>query len=134
MPIIVYNRNNENHTGDKNNYPIYRPNILSNPYTHIKDCKTQALYVVEDRDKAIEEYDHYFDVMYSGNVEFRAAVDEIYEKYRNGETVYLECFCKPLKCHGDIIASKLKRRLVKELVQKAKENKCQKETKVGTTL
>lgn len=116
MPIIVYNRNTENHSGDKNNYPIYRPNILSNPYTHISDRQTLASYVVPTREDAIKAYDHYFDVMYGGNTEFTRVVDEIYEKYKNGETVYLECFCKPLPCHGDIIEKKLKKRYIKEKV------------------
>lgn len=123
MPIKVYNRNDEDHSGDGNNYPIYRPNILSNPYTHIKDRKTYANYVVPSREEAIKAYDHYFDVMYSGNKEFRKVVDEIYEKYKSGETVYLECYCKPLPCHGDIIEQKLKRRYVKELVETVKKQK-----------
>ena len=114
--IIVYNRNTENHSGDENNYPIYRPNILSNPYTHIKDKQTLASHIVETREKAIEAYDHYFDVMYSGNKEFKNKVDEIYEKYKKGKTIYLECYCKPLPCHGDIIEKKLKKRLVKEMI------------------
>lgn len=120
MSIIVYNRNLENHTGDKNNIPIYRPNVLSNPYTHIKDRATLASYVVPTREDAIKAYDHYFDVMYSGNKEFRKAVDEIYEKYKNGETIYLECYCKPLPCHGDIIERKLKKRYIKEMVSSVK--------------
>lgn len=130
--IIVYNRNNENHSDDPNNYPIYRGgSILGNPYTHIKDRKTLADYVVESREKAIEAYDHYFDVMYSGNIEFKRLVDEIYEKYKNGETVYLECYCAPLPCHGNVIEKKLKKRLIKELIEN---KKCQKETKANTTL
>ena len=133
MPIIVYNRNNENHSGDKNNYPIYRPNILSNPYTHIKDRTTLASYVVDTREEAIQQYDHYFDVMYSGNKEFRRVINEIYEKYKNGETIYLECYCVPAPCHGNIIAKKLQRMLVRELAQKTK-NECQKEMKADTTL
>ena len=119
--IIVYNKNTEDHTREPNNYPIYRPYILSNPYTHIKDKKTLASYVVETREKAIELYDHYFDVMYGGNIEFKKIVDEIYEKYKNGETIYLECYCKPFPCHGDIIVNKIKKRYIKELV-KAKQN------------
>ena len=118
--IVVYNRNTENHSDDINNYPIYRPNILSNPYTHIKDRKTLASYVVESREKAIEAYDRYFDIMYGGNKEFKAIVDEIYEKYKKGETIYLECYCKPLPCHGDIIEKKLKKRLIKELIANKK--------------
>ena len=123
MPIKVYNRNDENHSGDKNNYPIYRPNILSNPYTHIKDKQTLASYVVPTREDAIKAYERYFDIMYGGNIEFTRTVDEIYEKYKNGETVYLECFCHPLPCHGDIIEKKLKKRLIKELIANAKERR-----------
>ena len=120
MAIKVYNRNTENHTGDKNNYPIYRPNVLSNPYTHIKDKQTLASHVLPTREEAIKAYDHYFDVMYSGNKEFRKVVDEIYEKYKRGETIYLECYCKPLPCHGDIIERKLKKRYIKEMVSSVK--------------
>ena len=120
MPIIVYNRNNENHSGDKNNYPIYRPNILSNPYTHIKDKKTLASYVCGSREEAIQEYDHYFDVMYSGNKEFKHKIDEIYDKYARGETVYLECYCKPLPCHGDIIRKKIEKMNLKRLIAERK--------------
>ena len=115
--IHVYNRNTENHTDDINNYPIYRPNILGNPYTDIKDKQTLAKYVVSNRDEAIERYSHYFDVMYSGNKEFRRVVDEIYEKYKRGEEVYLECYCKPLPCHGDVIAKKMQQRLLKEKIR-----------------
>ena len=67
--IYVYNRTKETHEGP-NNYPIFRGgSILGNPYTHIKDKTTLASYVVRTRDEAIELYDHYFDVMYSGNSE-----------------------------------------------------------------
>ena len=112
--IHVYNKNSETYEG-KNVYDITRPSILSNPYTHIQDShRTRAQYIVKNRDTAIEKYNHYFDVMYSGNVEFKSAVDEIYEKYKNGEDIYLGCVCKPLPCHGDIIAKKLTNRLVKE--------------------
>lgn len=112
--IHVYNKNSETYEG-KNVYDITRPSILSNPYTHIQDGhRTRAQYIVKNRDMAIEKYNHYFDVMYSGNVEFKSAVDEIYEKYKNGEDIYLGCVCKPLPCHGDIIAKKLTNRLVKE--------------------
>ena len=126
MPIIVYNRNLENHSGDVNNYPIYRPNILSNPYTHIKDKQTLARFVCDTREDAIAQYDHYFDVMYGGNKEFKAVVDEIYEKYANGETIYLECYCKPLACHGDIIKKKIEKRHLKKLIAEQKNNRVNK--------
>lgn len=114
--IHVYNRKNEQHVGECN-IPIYRPNILSNPFTHIKDKKTKASYIVKDRDTAINMYSNYFDTMYGSNYEFTKEIDRIYELYKSGKDVYLECYCHPLKCHGDIIAEKLLKRLVKEKIK-----------------
>lgn len=127
MPqIYVYNRNIETHLNDANNYPIYRPNILGNPYTHIKDKKTKARFICSSRDESIRKYDEYFDIMYGANAEFTDIINEIYNKYKNGEDIYLECYCKKyatddikvhndeILCHGDIIARKIKQKLLKE--------------------
>jgi hypothetical protein len=114
--IKVYNRTNETHIGP-NNYQIFRggdTSILSNPYTEIKDRTTKALYIVKDREEAIERYSQYFDMMYNGNISFKNIVDEIYEKYINGEDIYFECYCKPKRCHGDVIAEKIQKRFIKE--------------------
>ncbi len=114
MPIFVYNKKTEYHEGP-NVYSITRPSILSNPYTHIQDKnRTTARYVVGTREEAIQMYDHYFDVMYNGNKEFKDKIDEIYEKYKSGQDIYLGCVCKPLPCHGDIIAKKIMNKFVKE--------------------
>ena len=56
-------------------------------------------------------------------------VDEIYEKYKCGEIVYLACWCKKYSvydtnykkdfensCHGDVIVDKLRKRLLKEKI------------------
>ena len=129
MAIIVYNRTKEDYSDRENNYPIYRPSILSNPYTHIKDKKTLAMFVVNTREEAIERYKGYFDRMYNGNRPFRYLIDEIYEKYKRGEDIYLECYCAPLPCHGDIIKDKLEKRLVRERIKEAKEKRNEKEGK-----
>lgn len=118
--IYVYNRTKEDFSWHENNYPIYRPSILSNPYTHIKDKKTLAMFVVKSRDEAIDRYESYFDRMYKGNAPFKYLIDEIYNKYKNGEDIYLECYCKPERCHGDIIKEKLEKRLIKEKIAEAK--------------
>lgn len=135
MAIIVYNRTKEDYSDRENNYPIYRPSILSNPYTHIKDKKTLASFVVKSRDEAIDRYDAYFDRMYKGNQPFKFIIDEIYEKYKRGEDIYLECYCKKypsgqgethpdeVRCHGDVIKEKLEKRLVKERIDEAKKKK-----------
>lgn len=123
MPIIVYNRGKEDHSANPNNYPIYRGgSILGNPYTDKPLKSTLAIYQVKTREEAIARYDSYFDMMYGGNYAFRTLIDEIYEKYKNGEVVYLECYCKPLPCHGDIIANKLQKRLLKEKISEFKKS------------
>lgn len=138
MGIIVYNRLKEDFSMCENNYPIYRTttgNILGNPYTHIKDKKTLAMFVVRSREEAIQRYESYFDTMYSGNAPFKYIIDEIYNKYKNGEDIYLECYCKKypagqgeahhdeVRCHGDVIKEKLEKRLLKERIKEAKEKR-----------
>ena len=122
--IIVYNRGKEDHTTHPNNYPIYRGgSVLGNPYSDKPLKGTLAVFKAKNREEAIEKYDTYFDTQYGRNKEFTAVIDEIYEKYKNGETVYLECYCAPLPCHGDIIVKKLQQRLLREKIREAKENR-----------
>ena len=123
MGIYVYNRTKEDYSDKPGNYACYRPSILSNPYTHIKDKKTLASFVVKTRDEAIDRYSSYFDRMYKGNAPFKYIVDEIYERYKRGEDIYLECCCKPERCHCDVIKEKLEKRLVKEKIKEAKERR-----------
>ena len=113
--IYVYNRNVEDFSVMDNNYPIYRgTSILGNPYTHLPVKDTKAMFQCKTREEAIEKYDKYFDIMYGNNIEFTKIIDEMYEKYKNGEDIYLECYCKPQPCHGDIIAKKLQEMFIKE--------------------
>ena len=129
--IYVYNRKIETHEGD-NNYRIFRGFLLGNPYTHLRDRETKAMYIVNNREEAVNKYSHYFDIMYQSNLDFRDVVDEMYEKYKNGEDIYLECYCKKylstdmtphkdeVSCHGDIIKQKLEQRLLKEKISQLK--------------
>ena len=118
--IYVYNRNVEDFSALENNYPIYRGvSILGNPYTHLPVKDTKAMFQCKTREEAIEKYDKYFDIMYGNNIEFTKIIDEMYEKYKNGEDIYLECFCGKgkngeKKCHGEVIEEKLQKRLIKE--------------------
>ena len=76
MPIIVYNRANEDHSEDPNNYPIFRgKSILGNPYTDKPVKKTLAIYQAKDREEAIQRYDSYFDMMYDSNPYFKELID-----------------------------------------------------------
>ena len=119
--IYIYNRRIETH--NKNDFYIGRGSVLGNPYSHIKDRKTKAIYEAKDRDDAIDKYSYYFDLMYGSNKAFTQAIDEIYEVYKSGDDVFLGCFCKPLRCHGDVIKEKLEKRLLKErLMDKRNKN------------
>lgn len=122
MPIIVYNNSKETHDGP-NNYYIGRPSVLGNPYTDKPLSGTMAIFQAKTREEAIEKYEDYFDIQYGHNIEFTKAIDEIYEKYKNGETVYLECYCHPLPCHGDVIVKKLQQRLLREKISEARKNR-----------
>ena len=120
MAIIVYNKKKEQHEGDSVFY-VGRPSILGNPYSHLPEDKCIAKFKCKTREESIEKYSHYFDVMYGSNKAFTAAVDEIYEKYKAGDDVYLGCWCYPLRCHSDVIAEKLRKRLIKEKIRKIHE-------------
>lgn len=123
MGVKRFNVNDEEYFGD-NVYLIHRPFILSNPYTHIKDKQTKAMFVVPTREEAIARYSHYYNLMYGRNIQFTKVIDEIYEKYRRGEEILLGCYCSTKEeCHGDIIIRKLQARLVKEKIAEVKNKK-----------
>lgn len=137
MAIIVYNRTKEDHSSHPFNFPIFRgASVLGNPYTHKPLKETMATYKVADRDEALRRYSSYFDTQYGRNNEFTYMIDVIYELYKMGETVYLECYCDPGKngkpnCHGEIIVKKLEQRLLKEKIKEAKDNKYGKKQEMG---
>lgn len=118
MGIIVYNIKTEDHSSSPNNFYIARPSILGNPFTHDGKRSNLAKLSFKTRDEAIDAYEKYFHIMIETNEEFQQAFNKIYEKYKNGEDVYLGCFCKPNRCHGDIIAKELQKKLI---IEKKKE-------------
>lgn len=117
--IIVYNSHLENHENEKNNFYIGRSrngNPLGNPFTYEGKKSDIARFVVNTREESIEKYKEYFREMYGKDNELTRAFNEIYEHYRNGEDIYLQCFCKPLPCHGDFLAEELQRKLLLEKI------------------
>lgn len=120
--IYCYNCKTEDHTSHKNNFYIGRGSILGNPYTHDGKKSSLARLSFKTREEAIDAYKLYFNAMYEQNIEFKLTVDNIYELYKNGEDVYLQCFCKPLACHGDYIKEVLEKRLIKEKMKEKKRN------------
>ena len=124
--IIVYNCKEEDHTQEPNNFYIGRSKIgnpLGNPFGVYGKRPSLAKMTFPTRLQAIEAYRSYFKSAYGVDAALTAAFDEIYEHYKNGEDIYLQCFCKPLPCHGDILAEELQKRLVKEKMDELKKNK-----------
>lgn len=121
MAIIVYNTYKEDHTSNPNNYYIGRPSILSNPFTYDGRKSSLARLSFKTIDEALEAYKIYFKKMYETDILFKHEVDEIYDKYKNGETIYLQCFCDDTKCHGYIIRDELQKRLIKEKIIEKKQ-------------
>lgn len=112
--IYCYNCKIEDFTNHPNNVYIGRGSVLGNPYTHDGKKSSLARLSFKTREEAISAYKLYFNAMYENDIEFKLTVDNIYEKYKNGEDIYLQCFCKPLPCHGDYIREVLEKRLIKE--------------------
>lgn len=115
MAIVVrYCVRHETHTGD-NVFLVHRPSVFGNPYTHIKDKTTKALYRVKTRERAIELYDKYFDEMVKTDETFREEFDRMYKVFCESDVIYIGCYCaNSSTCHGDIIANKLRQRAVRE--------------------
>jgi len=79
----------------KEPYDVYigRGSKWGNPFTHIKDRKTKAEFIVESREESIEKYRQW--ILSQPNL-----LNDIHEL--KGKT--LGCFCKPKSCHGDVLA------------------------------
>ena len=123
--ITVYNTHQEDYTYKPNNFLICRTkdgNPLANPFTY-NGIKTRlAKLSFKTREEAIDAYKMYFKKMYGLDEGLTKAFDTIYEKYKNGEDIYLQCCCKPLPCHGDFLAEELQRKLIKEKMEERRKN------------
>lgn len=78
-------------------YDVYigRPSKWGNPFTHKQDDKTLAKHIVGSRDEAVEAYREWIT-----NGEGKHLMNDLHEL--KGKV--LGCWCKPLSCHGDILA------------------------------
>lgn len=123
--ITVYNTHQEDYTYKPNNFLICRTkdgNPLANPFTY-NGVKTRlAKLSFKTREEAIDAYKLYFKKMYGLDEGLTKAFDTIYEKYKNGEDIYLQCCCKPLPCHGDFLAEELQRKLIKDKMEERRKN------------
>lgn len=92
--------NKYKHTPTPNDVYIGRGSPFGNPYSHMD--ATMATYKVATRDEAVDCFRQYFLTRISNDAEFAAHVNKLKHKCSQGD-VNLVCFCKPQRCHGDII-------------------------------
>lgn len=94
--------------------------IWGNPFTHHKDG-TLAQFVVPTRHEAISRYREYIIAKIQSDPSMREAFDrDICHKT-------LGCWCKPLSCHGDVLAD-LADEVAKGLDPFAKADTCEEKT------
>lgn len=72
------------------------PFKVGQTYSDVRNHKI----TIKDRNHSIEVYKGYFNFKIAQDPEFKSRILELKDKR-------LGCFCKPLPCHGDIIAEYL---------------------------
>ena len=84
----------------KEPYDVYigRPSKWGNPYSHKEG--TSAEFKVASRDQAIDSYRHY--ILYGDSQHLLADIHELDGKI-------LGCWCKPERCHGDVLIEMVER-------------------------
>ncbi len=94
---------------NKEPYDVYigRGSKWGCPYTIIKDRPTLAKEIVDTKEEALSKYKEYV----LSSPELMESLDEL-------EGKVLGCFCKPEKCHGDILLELLSQKKLKVLLGK----------------
>ena len=81
---------------------IGRPTALGNPFSHLP--RSHADIKVATRDESISRYRGWLlEQLDSDNPASRMFLDLLREYEETGELTLI-CWCKPLSCHGDILA------------------------------
>ncbi len=90
-------------------YDIYigRGSKWGCPYTIIKDRPTLASEIVDSKEEALSKYKEYV----LASPELMGSLDEL-------EGMTLGCFCKPEKCHGDILLELLTKKKLQKMLEK----------------
>ena len=79
----------------KEPYDVYigRPSKWGNPYTHLDDS-TRAQFKVSSREEAIKKYEEWIT-----EGEGKHLLNDLHEL----DGKILGCWCKPKRCHGDVL-------------------------------
>lgn len=87
--------------------------FLGNPFTHIRDKKTLACYIVNTREEAIEKHKEEFLVQVEINKDVKEEINKMLFHLKGHGILNLLCFCSPKSCHCDNIKEYLLERIEK---------------------
>ena len=115
--IILYNGKKEDHSSEPNNFYLEKTksgNPLANPFGVGGKRPSFVKMSFPTVEEANEAYKEYFNEAYGTDANLTIAFDEIYEHYKNGEDIYLQCMKDPKKSHGNFLIEQLQKKLIKE--------------------
>ena len=97
MNIIILNKKHQ--TGGEY---IGRPNPLGNPFSTKKD--SIADFIVKSLDECIDLYEQWLNLQIDKkNIDVLNELKRLINIHIQTGELYLSCWCKPQRCHGDII-------------------------------
>lgn len=110
MSLEVVNKYKHKPTPD--DLYIGRGSVLGNPYTSMKDKKTQAEFVCDTKEESIESYKTYLlSRVEEKDPKVTEILNYIWAKVKTGKDVKLVCFCHPKPCHGNVIKELIESKL-----------------------
>lgn len=104
MNIIILNKKHQ--SGGEY---IGRPSPLGNPFTTKK--VSIADFLVKTHDECIDLYEQWLNLQLDNfNLKVYEELNRLIQIHDQTGELYLSCFCKPKRCHGDIIRDIIKNR------------------------
>lgn len=102
--------NKHYHRATNHDIAIHRGTALGNVFSHLPNSR--AKYQVETRDEAVDRFEVYINEMIRvKDPKICFALNEIYRAALRGN-VNLVCFCRPARCHGEVIQKIIEKKIV----------------------
>ncbi|MCC7542391.1 MAG: DUF4326 domain-containing protein [Deltaproteobacteria bacterium] len=98
--VVVVSRRARPHPSGTRVVYIGRPSALGNPYRI-----APGYDVARDPDDVLGRYARWLERQLDTDTAARRAILEIIAAVCIGETIALECWCAPARCHGDVVRS-----------------------------
>lgn len=98
--------NKSKHIATDNDVYVARPSSLGNPYSHLPG--TAEEFKVADRNEAIEKYRGWLETKITDPSAFGHEAVIAAMKMLSEESI-LVCWCKPKRCHADVVVEMWKK-------------------------